>query len=270
MTELSAPSIISGIFPAKKANMNRTLNIHRRLSSHVMKYKFQIKPDLNRRLSVRYISTNDQDKPNRDKYIHSIFDTVSQRTFADDETFLLSRASADYDVLLIGGSDPVRMGRFIRANRALLNGIALIAVVTGSTPARRARLLNVGFDDVLDIVRTPESEARARINAIVNNYASARHAHSTAEQMASALEPICNPNNLAPREFALLWIMAENQGKAIPVAQMARQLDHHDPAQFRRSIKVTMSNLRRKLLPDWSIRSDLHGGYGLYRSDPDT
>jgi DNA-binding response OmpR family regulator len=125
-------------------------------------------------------------------------------------------------------------------------------------------MLNAGFDDVFDIAKTPPPEACARAAAITREYAITRHAHSSVGQMALALEPICNPASLTPREFALLWLMVSNQGRPVPAAQMARQIAHIDPAQFRRSIKVSMSNLRRKFLPDWRIESDLQGGYGLY------
>jgi DNA-binding response OmpR family regulator len=243
-------------------------NIFNELASHhVINHKNLPRMEDEDLRLVRYLSTNDPDKTDRDKYVNSIFGEVVQRTFAYDETFLLSRASAEYDVLLIGGSDPQRMGRFLRANRALLNDIARVAVVTGSTPALRARMLNAGFDDVFDIARTPVEEARVRAVAISRDHAITRHTQSSVGQMSSVLEPICNPTSLTPREFALLWLMATNLGRPVPVAQMAHEIAHTDPARFRRAIKVSMSNLRRKLLPGWRIETDLQGGYRLYQQD---
>ena len=219
---------------------------------------------------TRYLSTNDSFKNEHDAFVANIFDYTQIRQFSDDETFALSRAADDYDILIIGGSDPLRMGRFLRANRFLLNNIATIAVLHGSTPPRRARLLNVGFDDVIDSARMPVDEAMARIAAITQRYAVTRQVHHSMHEKKAGIAHLCNPTELTPRELALLAALSRNAGQAVAVSQLCRVIDPADPAKFKRSIKVSMSNLRRKLTPGYRIQTNFQGAYGLYHSADQT
>jgi len=215
---------------------------------------------------TRNLSSNDIYTKERTAYIESIFENVSHRNFFDEETYSVSRAWGDYEVLLLSGNDPLRMGRYLRANRFLINSIAKIAVLHGSTPPRRARLFNAGFDEVLDSAKMPAEEAIARIKAVVLRYEVQRQTRQTKIARDASIATFCNPFDLTPREQALLWALAHNAGQAISVSQIAKLIDAEDPLKLKRSIKVSISNLRRKLFDGYVIESDYQGGYGLYAS----
>ena len=46
-----------------------------------------------------------------------------------------------------------------------------------------------------------------------------------------------------------------------------RLVDHADPAKFRRSVKVSISNLRKKLKAPYRIEAAAFGGYRLVREE---
>ena len=122
------------------------------------------------KFTVRYLSSNDSSHEVRGQFLEQIFGHIATRAFSDDESYFLSRILGEYEILVIGGVDPMRMCRHVRANKPILNGVATIAVVGNSTPSRRARLLNSGFDEVIDITRTSVDESKARIVAVMSRY----------------------------------------------------------------------------------------------------
>jgi DNA-binding response OmpR family regulator len=214
--------------------------------------------------AARFLNANDSETSQRAVYLSKIFSNIVTRPFFDEETYTVSRAWGDYEILLIGGNDPLRMGRYLRANRFLLNPVAKIAVMHGSTPPRRARLLNAGFDDVIDSAKMAPTEAIARITAILQCYSAHRQKQHNRIERDASIATYCNPMDLTPREQALLWALAHKAGQSISVSQVAKLIDANDPVKLKRSIKVSISNLRRKLLGGYTIESDYQGGYGLY------
>jgi len=221
--------------------------------------------DTSLKYNVRYLSSNDSFNIDRSEFLEKIFVEIPTRPFSDDESYFLSRSQGDYEILLIGGIDPLRMSRFLRANKPILNRVAKIAVVRNSSPPRRARLLNCGFDEVIDTVKTPLPEARARIIAVMNRNLSIRAVERSVQEEIDAMAHICTPANLTPREFDLMRILSRNLGQTISVNAMCREIDPRDPASFKRSLKVNISNLRKKLRPGYRIEADFQNSYRLFQ-----
>jgi len=213
---------------------------------------------------ARYLSANDPNREMRDNFVADIFSTVVTRPFADDETFALSRAHGDYDVLIVGGSDPMRLSRFPRANRAITASVIKIALLHDSTPPRRARMLNSGYDEVLDSARMSLPEARARIIACAHRYEAVRKAKNTARDRHDEITFLCDPLELAPRELAVLLILARNLANNVPIDLLSRLIEPSEPAKFKRAIKVTISRIRHKLKPGYRIEATNRSGYRLF------
>ena len=87
---------------------------------------------------VRCLSINDRDRLDRDAFVTALFPQVDIRTFADEDTHIISRAEWDYDVVIISGNDVKRMGRYLRINSPLLGVAARIALISDSTPPHQA------------------------------------------------------------------------------------------------------------------------------------
>jgi DNA-binding response OmpR family regulator len=214
---------------------------------------------------ARYISLNDCHVIQRDAFVQEIFPDVRRRAFADSETFALSKATDVYQILLIGGNDVPRMCRFLRHNQAILRSVIKIAVSCNLAPGERARLLNDGFDDVLCCRRTRVTEARARITAIDTRMEIARQARLASRPEQPDVTQFCDPDSLTGREYEILAALAQNTGVAKSLDQICRSIKPDDPAKFKRSAKVVISKLRRKIASDCAILSDHNNGYVLYK-----
>lgn len=216
---------------------------------------------------VRYITVRDQASEEREALVRAVFGDPACFAFADEGTFAVSRAHADYDVLIIDAVDPLRMARYLRANRALLGNVVKFAVMHESSPPRRARMLAAGCDDVFDSARMSPEEAGLRVRAVMR-WHHARKAVSKANKRAAAdMAHFSSPGTLTQREIALLAALAQHFGKPISAQRLCRLLTPPDPVLFTRSLKHTISRLRGKLYPQWRIEAAPGRGYALLRVD---
>jgi len=213
--------------------------------------------------SARYQSFNDHAKEYRDKFAEHLVDTIMSRPFLDDDTFILSKAHGDYDVLITGGNDPARMGRFIRSNSLLLNNVAKIALIHDSTPPRRTRLLNYGFDEVIDSKKMHMDEARLRLKSVIIKYRANRNLLSDSFTKRNAVSLVCNPDLLTPREFEIAHTLVDNINSFVSIKKFCSEINPSDTTAFKGSIKVMISNLRKKLNSGYIIKNDYSRGYVL-------
>ena len=215
----------------------------------------------------RYIYVNDHDQPDRDAFVSSVFGEVRKFAFNDDATYAISRAESDYPLLLIDVTDPARMAKYMRTHRALLRNVPIFAIMTRSSPSRRARMLMAGCDDVLDSARMTPQEAGLRLRAVLVRRAMTRNGNRSGRDAGATFADMADPRWLTPREHALLVALAAAEGEPLTLAALMRLVDHADPAKFRRSLKVSISNLRKKLKSAYRIEAAAYGGYRLVRED---
>lgn len=216
---------------------------------------------------TRYIQTRDDLTGGRAKYVHAVFGEVKTYPFVADGTFALSRADSNYDILAIDAPDPARTARYLRVNRPLLRRVARFAIVDESTVLRRARLLDGGCDDVLTLNRVTVQEARLRVGAVMRRRAANHPEWSAGGVSETDLAALCDPSALSPRERAVLTALAHHSNSMVAVHRIARLVAPADPVKFRRSLKVSISNIRRKLKPGLRIMAGSNGSYGLFRSE---
>lgn len=212
---------------------------------------------------ARWLRVRDEASDTREAFVRAVFGNPASYAYSDEGTHALSRAQADYDILILDVSDPSRKGRFLRANRALLRQVAQFAIMHDSSPQRRARMLTAGCDDVFDVARMSPEEARLRVHAVMRRR-DRRHAAWLDDRRAAAdVAHIASPDALTQRERALLAALARQQGEPMSVQRLCLSVAPPDAARFRRSLKVSISKLRRKLHHPWRIESAPGGGYTL-------
>ena len=124
-------------------------------------------------------------------------------------------------------------------------------MVTGvEHAAERTELLQIGFGDALSReVDLEELEARARRVAEASSWLP-RHLRIGAlelDLLAREALGFNRPLNLNPREFALLWRLAESVGQAVSKQSLVQDVWRMGFVPETNSIAVHMSRLRRKL-----------------------
>lgn len=211
---------------------------------------------------VRYLSMNDLHRDARDAWLMGAFPTLEQHTFVDLETRFLSIAEQDYETLIIGGNDPVRMARFLRINRPILARKVKIALMHCSLASKRAKALNAGFDDVFDSARMSPEEAAARCAAILARYRAAAHQARADQELASSLERIAHLHLLGKRERQLLTLLATRLGEPVSHYKLRTELSNGNDEMSYNYLKVLASNLRAKLKSPYVL---VPGGQGSYK-----
>lgn len=215
------------------------------------------KPDF-----IRYLSMNDLHRDARDAWMRATFGTFQHHIFVDLETGFLSVAENDYETLIIGGNDPVRAAKFLRINRAILNRKVKIALMHGGLAAKRAKVLNAGFDDVFDSARMSSEEAAMRCAAIAARYKAATHQARAEQELASALERVAHLELLGKRERQLLTLLTSRLGEPVSHFKLRTELSHNTDELSYNYLKVLASNLRAKLKSPYVL---VPGGRGSYR-----
>jgi DNA-binding response OmpR family regulator len=161
-------------------------------------------------------------------------------------------ATTNYDVICLDLNlprvDGIEVCRRLREER-FAGGI--IMLTARSSIRERIEGLDQGADDYL-VKPFAFSELAARIRAITRREGSMRE--PVIETRGLELDPNTNrcrregkEIHLTPKEFALLYYLARNEGRAVPQEELLEKIwdEHANP--FTQTVKVHMNNLRRKL-----------------------
>lgn len=158
----------------------------------------------------------------------------------------------NYDVVCLDLNlpriDGVEVCRRLREDRY---GGGIIMLTARSSIRERIEGLDQGADDYL-VKPFAFSELAARIRAITRREGSLRE--PVINTRGLELDPNTNRArrngteiHLTPKEFALLYYLARNEGRAVPQEELLEHIwdEHANP--FTQTVKVHMNNLRRKL-----------------------
>lgn len=216
-------------------------------------------------LENRCVSINDTWRPQRDAWLKDVFPGAVTFNFSDDDTKALSRYPNGYGALIVGGNDVARMGRFLKANRAALNGVVKICLTCGSNAQKRAQALHAGFDDVFDVEKMQAAEAIARIDAMRRRYQAAIEMDNSKIKNDRILGEYVNVERLTDRERAIMENLIADKSRFISYSKVQQLCsDFHSQISFE-NVKVIICNLRKKLKPGVRIIAQPHKGYMLQR-----
>ncbi|MGI8927723.1 MAG: response regulator transcription factor [Tepidiformaceae bacterium] len=172
---------------------------------------------------------------------------------ASDGPSALEKASINnYDVVCLDLNlpriDGMEVCRRLRQDRF---GGGIIMLTARSSIRERIEGLDQGADDYL-VKPFAFSELEARIRAIARREGGLRE--PVLNTRGLELDPNTNRArreskeiHLTPKEFALLYYLARNEGRAVPQEELLEHIwdEHANP--FTQTVKVHMNNLRRKL-----------------------
>lgn len=216
-------------------------------------------------LQNRYISINDTCRAQRDAWISQVFPHSAMFNFSDDDTKGLSRYPDGYGVLIVGGNDISRMGRYLKANRSAISGVVKICVTTGANAHKRAQALMAGFDDVFDSEKMQPAEAIARVDAMRRRYIAAIEMDNEKVKNDRIMNEWVQTERLTDRERAIIETMLADKSNFVSYAKVQQLCsDFHSQISFE-NVKVIVCNLRKKLKPGVRIIAQAHKGYMLLR-----
>lgn len=160
----------------------------------------------------------------------------------------------------------------------LLPDLGVIVCTGGASVAQRVRGLRIGADDWISKPCHPE-EVVARIEAVARRRRRLRVATDVGPLVAGELEVRADQFqafvagvslDLTRREFELLQLLAEHQGRVLERETIYQRVWGYAMAHGDRSVDVFVRKLRQKLekrSPDWNY---VHTHFGVgYRFDPE-
>ncbi|HEX6228428.1 MAG TPA: response regulator transcription factor [Solirubrobacterales bacterium] len=160
----------------------------------------------------------------------------------------------------------------------VLPDLGVVVCTTGSTVAQRVRGLRLGADDWINKPTHPE-EVMARIEAVVRRRRRGRANTDVGPLVAGELE--IRPDQfqafvsgqsagLTRREFELLQVLAEAEGKVIEREEIYQRVWGYAMAHGDRSVDVFVRKLRRKLEKLSAGWEYIHTHFGVgYRFEPE-
>jgi DNA-binding response OmpR family regulator len=171
--------------------------------------------------------------------------------------------------------DPTVLGPlawdYLEQVSAMIPGLGIAVVMHGSTVAQRVRGLRLGADDWVSKPCHPE-EVVARIEAIVRRHRRGRPKAEAVPVVAAELEIRADQYqafvagasvNLTRREFELLELLAEANGKVLEREEIYHRVWGYAMAHGDRSVDVFIRKLRAKLQkhsPGWAY---IHTHFGV-------
>ena len=216
-------------------------------------------------LRVRLIGVRDQFSDFRLSWLSSIFLKIEVFDFNSQETYAISVAERDYDVLFVGANDALRVAKFVRSNAPLLANRASFALIDQADPQRRARVLNAGFDDVFDLARTAPEEAIIRVAAVWRRYKMVEELKRAEFEKSAAVREIADGSELGRREILLLETLHEKLGRPVSYYSLMKICSNDYEVITFDHLKVLISNLRKKLNRSYKISAITGQGYILLK-----
>ena len=214
-------------------------------------------------LRVRYIAVRDQAFDARFNWLSSVFQHIETYDFGSQETYALSTAMRDYDVLVVGANDVQRIAKFVRANARAISGRVKFVVMDQTDPQRRARVLNAGFDDVFDLSRMVPEEALMRAASVCGRYKSVGERANIFAEKQAVIKTITGGAHLARSELVLLQALCENIGQPVSYLALSNICSSDYRNMSENHLKVLISKLRRKIVIPYNIKSVVGIGYKL-------
>ena len=191
------------------------------------------------------------------------------------EEFVAMRVNAlVVDLALLGPGG----WEFLERVSAALPGMGVIVCTGPTSVSQRVRGLRAGADDWVTKPCHPE-EVLARVEAVIRRRKRASHRSDVGPLVAGELEIRADQFqafvrgrsvDLTRREFELLQLLAQAQGKVLQREEIYQAVWGYAMAHGDRSVDVFVRKLRQKLetaSPDWSY---IHTHFGVgYRFQPE-
>ncbi|MEI6643057.1 MAG: winged helix-turn-helix domain-containing protein [Novosphingobium sp.] len=214
--------------------------------------------------TIRYISIDDRSQLRRAHFLGQLLSVEDYFTFGDSNTYALS-SEPPFDVLFIGGEDTARISRYIKSNVKLLAGRLTFVLTSRSSPTKRARLLNAGCDDVLDIDRVDTIEAIARLTAHVERHQIYRQSFQDTQTQLNKIDQIVDIRHCSQKEISIIRIFISSNNCFISYLKLRNEIGHLSSPSTENYMKVVISNIRKKLRKSHLIKAKLGMGYELIK-----
>lgn len=213
----------------------------------------------------RLLEIGDRNRNARREWLGNFLSWSQEYRHAIGATHFLSQAEMSFSLLVISGDDQRRVAKIVTEVREAYPGKIILPLISNGLPAERARLLRRGADDVL-CATMPHGEAVARIYALLRRSEwierRSRQTALRADVLMAAIRPVTK-EHLSPREQHILSVLLSRPSHPLSYRALARSTGYRGEPGSLKSLRVTISLLRRKLVDGLQITSVRGEGYAL-------
>lgn len=212
---------------------------------------------------ARFIEMDDASRSARQAWLQQIMVVSEPLNFSDAPEALLSRAISDFDVFVLGGDDAEALGDFMAQNQSVLLGKAKICVCTASTAADRVRLLDAGFDIVVDIACMSQLELIARLFAILERYRNAPIQHRYGTDFDAMIGLVAYTQKLSPKQRVVIRALLQHPGYTASYQALCFAAGNREAPIGLQNLKVLISQIRKHLRSGFYISHHFNSAYKM-------
>lgn len=212
--------------------------------------------------TVKYLYLNDTFAKFRETFVNDAFErsTVVKYRLQFDS---LPRTFERADIVVVGGNDFDRLASFIRVNQPILRHVPAIALGQTLAPRRRADLLNLGYDDVLNIKSCSPEEFGARAFSIFERYRITEAKYYNEGIVDPVIRKVCDYENLTFAQKKIVRAFIESPGKFCTYDKLSRVASRDYADLSPGHVRVLIHSIRQHLAPGYEISSVYGEGYRL-------
>lgn len=213
-------------------------------------------------LSIKYLYLNDVFASHRERLVEEALDGATFKKYR----LLFDTLPCTFDkldVVIVGGNDPDRLASFIRVNRPLLNRTPTIAIAGTLSPKKRAELLRLGFDDVMNLKGLATAELAARVIGIFNRYTITDQKVQKLHNYNQSLSEICELDRLTKAQRVVLENLYDASGNFCRYGQLRMLISRNQTSASQTHLRVLIHGIRSVLKPGFVIENVRGLGYRL-------
>ncbi len=210
--------------------------------------------------TCKYLYINDAFLNYREKFVREAFSRskiLSYRLLFDG----LPRTFERTDILIVGGNDPQRLMSFIKINLPILTRIPKIALGQNLNPVRRAALLRLGYDDVLNLKDLGPDELGSRVLMILGRYRTTESQNFSEEIFKNVVEIHSSKQTLTASEKSVLRLLIETPGNFCTGKTLSKAASHDHIEVSPAHLRVLIHNIRQHLAAGYAINTVYGEGY---------
>lgn len=214
-------------------------------------------------LKFRYVTASDPDYNARCAWLDTVIQNYKSYNLSSAPEILTSTAFMDFDVFIFGGKNVAHAAAFIKRESVILKNKIKIYICRETDSRHRAKLIDAGFDDVMEANRTHPLEFISRLYAIWRRYGQVRMLAEETNAREHLLLSVSDFHKLTIRQrHVLLYLLdapdmtSTYDSLRIVAAGAGREVSME-------SLKVTISTIRKFLRGEWKIVSDRISTYRL-------
>lgn len=212
--------------------------------------------------TVKYLYINDVFAKYRETFIEEALEGATfhkYRLLFDD----LPRTSEKCDVVIVGGNDLQRLASFIKVNLPLVERVPTIAVTGNLSPRSRAKLMNLGYDDVMNLKGLAAEEMAARVAVIFNRLKMAEEKTENLQKYTSSINEICEVDRLSRSQRLVIEALFDAKDNLCRYGQLRAHISKGYESLSLMHLRVVIHDIRENMKPGYTIENIRGIGYRL-------